>query len=221
MRKQYAVLGLGSFGMSVALTLEKMGGEVMVMDSSYEKVQEVADLVSYAVQADAADPDALQVLGTRNLDVVVVAIGENLEASIMAVMVAREMGIPYILAKAKDKLQARILKKIGADTVVLPEHDTGVRVAKNLMNVTFMDWIELSSDFSMVETKVPSGWIGKSLTELRVRENYDINVVGMIENDRIFVSVDPNEPLPSDAVMILIGANRNLELLNREEEEKE
>ena len=214
MKKQYAVLGLGSFGLSVALTLEKMGGEVIAVDHSYEKIQEVADQVSYAIRADVTDPDAMKELGNRNLDVVVVAIGENLEAAIMATVLSKEMGIPYVLAKAKSNLQARILKKVGADVVVLPEYDMGARVAKNLISAAFTDWIELSSDFSLVETVVPKSWAGKTLAQLKVREEYDVNVVGLIKDDRIRVTLDPNEPLPGDGVIILIGANEKLEFLN-------
>ena len=111
MDKQFAVLGLGSFGSSVALTLENMGCDVLVVDESYEKVQEISDKVSYAVKADVSEPDALQALGGRNLDGVVVAISESLEASIMATMLCKEMGIPLVVAKAKDKLQARSCKE--------------------------------------------------------------------------------------------------------------
>ena len=215
MKKQYAVLGIGTFGRSVALTLEEMGGEVLVMDSSYEKVQEMADQVSYAVRADISDPDSLKMLGNRNLDVVIIAIGENLEASIMAVMVSKELGVPYVVAKAKTDLQARILKKVGADAIVRPEHDMGARTAKNLMSAGFADWIELSDDFSLVETAIPESWIGKTLSELHVREEYDINVVGMIQDDQVQVTLNPYEPLPAGCVVTLIGSNDNLEFLNR------
>ena len=121
MEKQYAVLGLGSFGESVALTLENMGCDVLVMDDSYEKIQDISDKVSYAMKADVADPDALQALGGKNLDGVVVAVSENLEAGIMATMLCKEMGIPLVVAKAKNKLQGAILKRVGADRIVYPE----------------------------------------------------------------------------------------------------
>ena len=127
MDKQFAVLGLGSFGSSVALTLENMGCDVLVVDESYEKVQEISDKVSYAVKADVSEPDALQALGGRNLDGVVVAISESLEASIMATMLCKEMGIPLVVAKAKDKLQGAILQRVGADRIVYPEIEMGSR----------------------------------------------------------------------------------------------
>ena len=175
MSKQFAVLGLGSFGWSVALTLEK--------------------------------PEALEALGGRNLDGAVVAVSENFEASIMATMLCKDMGIPKVLAKAKDKLQGTILKKVGADAVVYPEIEMGSRVAKNLVAKEFSDWIELSDDYSMVEAVVPEPWQGKCLAELRVRERFGINVVGIIINKQVDVTFDPMEPLPENAILIMIGAN--------------
>ena len=207
MEKQYAVLGMGSFGESVALTLENMGCDVLVMDDSYEKIQDISDKVSYAMKADVSDPDALQALGGKNLDGVVVAVSENLEAGIMATMLCKEMGIPMVLAKAKDKLQGTILKKVGADSVVYPEIEMGSRVAKNLVAKEFSDWIELSEDYSMVEAVVPEPWQGKCLADLKVRERFGINVVGIIINKQVDVTFDPNEPLPANGILIMIGAN--------------
>ena len=138
-----------------------MGCDVLVVDESYEKVQEISDKVSYAVKADVSEPDALQALGGRNLDGVVVAISESLEASIMATMLCKEMGIPLVVAKAKDKLQGAILQRVGADRIVYPEIEMGSRVAKSLVSKEFVDWISLSNDYSMVEIVVPQNWVGK------------------------------------------------------------
>lgn len=211
MKKQFAVFGLGSFGRSVALTLENLGCDVVVVDKSYEKIQEISDLVSYAMRADVSDPDALQTLGGRNLDGAVVAVSESLEASIMATILSKEMGIPYVLAKAKDDLQGAILEKVGADAIVYPERDMGNRVAKSLMSTAFADWIELSSEYSMAEVVVPDKWVGKSLSELKIRELYKINVVGIIRQEEVDVTMDPNEPLPAGGILILIGATEVLE----------
>ena len=192
MDKQFAVLGLGSFGTSVALTLENMGCDVLVVDESYEKVQEISDKVSYAVKADVSEPDALQALGGRNLDGVVVAISESLEASIMATMLCKEMGIPLVVAKAKDKLQGAILQRVGADRIVYPEIEMGSRVAKSLVSKEFVDWISLSNDYSMVE-------------------RLGINVVGIIKNGKIEVAINPQEPLREKEILIVIGSNDILE----------
>lgn len=210
-KKQFAVLGLGSFGWSVALTLESMGCDVLVVDESYEKIQEISEKVSYAVKADVADAEALESLGGRNLDGVVVAVSENFEASIMATMMCKEMGIPMVLAKAKDTLQGAILEKVGADSVVYPEREMGSRVAKNLVAGEFMDWISLSKDYSMVEVVVPEKWIGQSLAELKIRERFGINVVGVIVEGEVDVTFDPQKPLPQGGILIMIGSNEILE----------
>ena len=211
MEKQYAVLGMGSFGESVALTLENMGCDVLVMDESYEKIQDISDKVSYAMKADVADPDALQALGGKNLDGVVVAVSENLEAGIMATMLCKEMGIPLVVAKAKNKLQGAILQRVGADRIVYPEIEMGSRVAKSLVSREFMDWIELSNDYSMVEIAVPDKWVGRTLVDINVRERLGINVVGIIINGKIDVTLDPQKPLPEGGILIVIGANDVLE----------
>ena len=211
MEKQYAVLGLGSFGESVALTLENMGCDVLVMDDSYEKIQDISDKVSYAMKGDVADPDALQALGGKNLDGVVVAVSENLEAGIMATMLCKEMGIPLVIAKAKNEIQGAILKRVGADRIVYPEIEMGSRVAKSLVSREFMDWIELSNDYSMVEIAVPAKWAGQSLAEVNARERLGINVVGIIVNGKIDVTPDPQKPLPEGGILIVIGSNEILE----------
>ena len=211
MEKQYAVLGMGSFGESVALTLENMGCDVLVMDDSYEKIQDISDKVSYAMKADVSDPDALQALGGKNLDGVVVAVSENLEAGIMATMLCKEMGIPLVVAKAKNRLQGAILQRVGADRIVYPEIEMGSRVAKSLVSREFMDWIELSNDYSMVEIAVPDKWVGRTLVDINVRERLGINVVGIIVNGKIDVTLDPQKPLPEGGILIVIGANDVLE----------
>ena len=207
MGKQFAVLGLGSFGWSVALTLEKMGAEVLVIDESFEKIQEISEQVSYALRADVSEPEALELLGGRNLDGAVVAVSENFEASIMATMLCKEMGIPFVLAKAKDKLQGTILKKVGADSVVYPEIEMGSKIARNLLARDFSDWIELSDDYSMVEIAVPLPWKGRCLADLKVRERFGVNVVGVITGEEVNVNFGPLEPLPADGILIMIGAN--------------
>lgn len=211
MRKQFAVFGLGSFGKSVALTLESFGCDVIVVDNSYEKVQEISDSVAYAIRADASDPDAMKELGGRNLDAAIVAISEDMAAGIMATIISKEMGIPYVLAKAKNDLQGTILKKVGADEVVFPERDMGCRVAKNLVSAAFTDWIELSPEYSLTEKLIPKQWVGKSLVELKIREKYGMNVVGIMKDGHVDVTFNPRNPLPEDCILIIIGANSVLE----------
>ncbi len=211
MKKQYAVLGLGKFGYSVALKLENLGCDVIVVDNCVEKIQEISDMVTYAIRADIEEPNVMRSLGARNLDGAIIGVAENLEASIMATIVAKEVGIPYIIAKAQNEMHATILKKVGADTIVFPEKEMGSRIAKSLVSTNFADWIELSPEFSLVETEIPSVWVGKSLFELRVRQKYDINVVGVIIDGEVEVNFDPNQPLPEKSILILIGSNKSLQ----------
>ncbi len=211
MGKQFAVFGLGSFGKSVALTLQSFGCDVIAVDNCYEKIQDIADSVSYAMCGDVTEPEFMKTIGARNLDGAVIAISENLEAAIMATMLSKEMGIPYVLAKAMDELQGKILEKIGAESIVYPEIDMGERVAKKLMSTEFVDWIELSPDYSLTEKLIPKQWEGKSLAELRVREKFGINVIGILKEDKMDMALDPSKPLQADDMLFIIGKNSDLE----------
>lgn len=211
MRKQYAVFGLGSFGESVAVTLQELGCEVVVVDNHMERIEDISPYVSYAVQADIEDPEVIRSLGARNLDGVVVAVADDMEASIMATLVSKEIGVPYVLAKAKNDLHAKVLKKIGADSIIFPEQEIGRSVARNLVSSEFVDWIALSADYSITEIQVPEKWAGKSLSEIDVRRTRDVNVVGVRIGDKIQVNIDPKEPLQKDMMLIMIGSNEALE----------
>lgn len=211
MRKQYAVFGLGSFGESVAVTLQELGCEVVVVDNHMERIEDISPYVSYAVQADIEDPEVIRSLGARNLDGVVVAVADDMEASIMATLVSKEIGVPYVLAKAKNELHAKVLKKIGADSIIFPEKEIGQSVARNLVSGEFVDWISLSPDYSITEIQVPEKWIGKSLSEIDVRRTKDVNVVGVRIGEKIQVTIDPEEPLQEEMMLIMIGSNEALE----------
>ena len=211
MGKQFAVFGLGSFGKSVALTLQSFGCDVIAVDNCYEKIQDIADSVSYAMCGDVTEPEFMKTIGARNLDGAVIAISENLEAAIMATMISKEMGISYVLVKAMDELQGKILEKVGADSIVYPEIDMGERVAKKLMSTEFVDWIELSPDYSLTEKLIPKQWEGKSLAELRVREKFGINVIGILKEDKMDMALDPSKPLQPDDMLFIIGKNSDLE----------
>ena len=211
MRKQYAVFGLGSFGESVAVALQELGCEVVVVDNHMERIEDISPYVSYAVQADIEDPEVIRSLGARNLDGVVVAVADDMEASIMATLVSKEIGVPYVLAKAKNELHAKVLKKIGADSIIFPEKEIGQSVARNLVSGEFVDWISLSPDYSITEIQVPEKWIGKSLSEIDVRRTKDVNVVGVRIGEKIQVTIDPEEPLQKEMMLIMIGSNEELE----------
>lgn len=216
MEKQYAVFGLGSFGMSVAVTLQNLGCEVVVVDNHMERIQEIADSVSYAMRADIEDPEVIRSLGTRNLDGVIVAVSEDMEASVMATIISKELGVPYVLAKAKNEMHAKILRKIGADAVIFPERETGERIARNLVSANFADWITLSPEYSIIEIAVPTQWIGRTLMQLDVRRSHDVSVVGITIGEKVEVNPDPDKPLKEGQVLILVGANKALQELQEE-----
>lgn len=216
MKKQYAVLGLGIFGTSVALEMEALGCEVIAVDNSMEKVQEISDYVSYAICADIQDAEVMNSLGAKNLDGAVVAIGNNFEGSILATISAKEAGIPYVVAKAQSELHERILKKVGADTVIRPEKEMGERIARSFVSGNFTDWIELSEEYSIVETQIPKTWIGKRLIDLKIREKYGVNVVGTIENGKVDATIDPYRTLVENSIIILIGSNEALKKFEKE-----
>lgn len=212
--KSYAVIGLGQFGMSVAETLAESDCDVLAIDAREENIQEVADKVTYAVRADVREPEVLRTLGVQNVDVAVIAVAANMEASIMATMQAKELGVPYVLAKAMNALHGKILEKIGADRVIYPEQSMGLRVARNLMSGGFLDVFELSTEFSMAEFPVPTEWIGKSLQELQLRESHDINIIAIKVGDDVEINLDPVKPLEADWHLMAIGKNKVLERLN-------
>ena len=209
-RKEFVVFGLGKFGLSVAKTLADNGCQVMAVDSEQSKVEEIAEDVTYAVCTDVTDADAIHSLGIRNFDGAVVAIGENLEASVLVTIIAKEMGIPYVLAKAQTDLQAKVLKKVGADKVIFPEKESGIRIANNLISGNFFDAVELSTKYSMLDLDVPSEWIGKSLRELNLRATKKINIIGIKRNDEFEITPDPDAPLAEDDILVIIGKNQTL-----------
>lgn len=210
MKKQFAVFGLGSFGMSIAVTLQKLGCEVVAVDEDMDRVEEAADKVSFAMAADVGDPEVIEAMGARNLDGVVVAVS-GMEASILATMVSKEIGVPYVIAKARNDLHEKVLKKVGADVVIFPEREMGMRIARSMVSKNFADWIALSDEYSMIETAIPQKWVGKTLLDLDVRKNYDVSVVGIKRNGEFEVSPDPKKTLEEGILMILIGSNKALE----------
>lgn len=208
--RSYAVIGLGQFGMTVALTLADASCDVLAIDDREENVQDIAEKVSYAVKADVKEPGILQSVGVQNVDVAVIAVAENMEASIIAAMQVKELGVPFVMAKAMNALHGRILEKIGADKVIYPEQSMGVRVARNLLSSGFLDTFELSPEFSMAEFKIPDSWIGKTLRDLKIREKNKINLVGLKQGNDVDINPNPAEPLPADCTVMAIGKNEDL-----------
>lgn len=210
MKKQFVVIGCGRFGSSVAKKLNELGCEVMVVDNNEEIVQSISDDVTYAVQADATDENAIKAIGIRNFDVAVITIGENIQASIMVTLMVKELGVKHIVAKAQNEMHAKVLYRIGADRVVFPEREMGVRVAKNLVSNKILDYIELSPDYTIVEVTPLLDWVGKSLLELNVRAKFNINVIAIKNSKGININVSPNEIIEPHDVLVVIGHNDDI-----------
>ncbi|MBS5885357.1 MAG: TrkA family potassium uptake protein [Clostridium sp.] len=211
--KQFVIIGLGRFGSSIAKTLYSLGNDVLAIDKDEDIVQEIADSVTHAVQLDATDENALRALGIRNFDVAVVTIGDNIQSSIMATLLVKELGVKYIIAKGHSDLHAKVLYKIGADRVVLPEKDMGVRVAHNLVSANILDYIELSEDYSVMEIQVLNEWSGKTLNELRLRSKYGINVMAIKRGDEVNLSPSAEDIIEDNDVIVAIGSAEDLNRL--------
>ena len=209
--KQFVVIGLGSFGMSLAKTLYEMGNDVLVIDKDEELVQSMAGLVTHAVRADATDENVLKSLGVKNFDVAIVAIGKNMESSIMITMLVKEMGVKYVIAKAHNELHARVLYKVGADRVVMPEKDMGIRVARNVFSSNLIDLIEFSKEYSIAEILPIEEWFHKTLRDINMREKYGLNVIAAKKlNDEIILSPGPDYVVDEGDVLVVCGKNTDI-----------
>ncbi|MBN2259529.1 MAG: TrkA family potassium uptake protein [Clostridiales bacterium] len=214
MKKQFAVIGCGRFGTSVATKLAELGSEVMVVDKNEDVIQQLSDTVTYAVQADATDENALKSLGIRNFDVAIVTIGGDIQASILVTLMIKELGVKHIIAKAQNDLHAKVLYRIGADRVVFPEREMGIRIAKNLISDNILDFIELAPEYSIVEIIALDEWLGKSLKELNIRAQYGINVMAIKNGLNINIAINANEIIKNGDVLVVIGHNDDLNQLS-------
>lgn len=204
-KKSYAVFGLGEFGRSVASELMNAGAEVMVLDKDEDRISDMADKVTLALQIDAAEMRSFEALGLSNMDGVVVAMTGCLDACIMAILASKEAGVPFVLAKSQNSTQTAIFERIGADKIVTPEHDGGIRVARNIIAGNFLDFFELSKRVRMVEMAVKPEWAGQSLKELSLRQKHKINVVALRRDGELTTDINPDEPLQKeDTILITI-----------------
>ena len=210
--KSYLVVGLGRFGTAVALRLQELGNEVLVIDENAENVQRLADHVTYAVVGDAQDEEVLRSLGVQNFDCAIVAIGQDLAASILITLNLKSLGVPQVVCKAPNDLYKRALEKVGADRVVIPEREMGVKLAQNLVSSSVLDYIELSRECGIAEILVPESWAGKSIRDLNVRAKYGINIIALRDetSDSITVNMTPDYILKKTDVMVILGNNEDL-----------
>lgn len=201
----YAVFGLGRYGRSVAKELVDNGMEVLAVDTDEDIVNDASSEIPYCKCADVTDAEVIKQLGIANIDVVIIAMATNLEASVMATMLCKEIGVKTVIAKCSSEMNCKILSKVGADKVVLPEIESGIRLAKNLVSSGFVDIIDLSKDVSMVELDVKPEWEGKNLLELNLRKKYSINVVAIVQGKDVSVNIDPEKPLTNSMKLIVIA----------------
>ena len=206
MKKSYAVFGLGRYGIAVATELADSGAEVIAVDCDERIVNAAAAELPICKCADITDPEVIRQLGIANVDVVIIAMANNLEASVMAVTLCKEIGVKTVIAKCANEMHQKILSRVGADEVVFPENESGIRLAKNLLSSGFVDMVSLAKNVSMIELDVKPEWRGKNLIELNLRKKYSINVVALRRGDMVSVDIDPHEPL-SDRVKLIVIAN--------------
>ncbi|MCT4599138.1 MAG: TrkA family potassium uptake protein [Vallitalea sp.] len=215
-KRDFVVFGLGKFGRSVAESLSLNGCDVLAIDKNEEIIQDIASTVTHAVQADVTDQDALTALGVRNFDAAIVAISNDMQSSIMATILVKELGVPYVLAKAQNEIHKKVLEKVGADKVVFPEREIGVRIANNLISENFVDYIELSEDYSIVEISILDEWVGNNLRDLNMRAKYGINVMAIRKGVNITITPGPDVILEEGDILVVIGSNKDLKKINIE-----
>ena len=213
--KSYVVIGLGRFGSALAQQLCKLGAEVLAMDIREDLVQQIAGEVTHAVTADAQDKEVLRALGVRDFECAIVAIGDDLAASVLTVMNLKELEVPYIVGKAHDTTHSRVLEKLGVDRVVIPEKEHAQRLARSLHSHNVLDYIELSEDYGILEIPAPKSWIGKTLKELNVRAKLGVNIIAVENGKKTNVSPSADYAIQPGDVMVVLGENFALEAVQK------
>ena len=211
--KSYAVLGLGRYGRAVAEELVNNGAEVLAVDIKEDNVNSAIEVIPVCKCADVTEPEAIKRLGISNIDVVIVAMASNLEASVMAITLCKEAGVKTVIVKCGNEMHQKIFSRVGADEVIFPEKESGTRLARNLLTSGFAEMIELSDEVSMVEIDVKDEWVGKTLIDLSLRKKYTINVVAIKTNGKIDTNVEPSLPLEKGMELIVIANTIKLKKL--------
>lgn len=211
MKNSIAVLGMGRFGQFLTAALSRDGADVLIADNDEETIRKYANLVSCAVKADLNDPEVIRGLGLSGVDTVVVAMGSSLDASIMCVMVAKELGVPRVIAKAASLRMGEILRRVGADEIIYPEKESAELTARRLMSSDFLDFFNLGSELSVFSMKPKKDWIGKSLRELRLRDRYQLNVIAIRENGRTSATMDPDQPIDAHSEIFAVAKQDDMD----------
>lgn len=213
--KSYIVIGLGKFGAQAAKRLCELGCEVLAIDRKPELVQPMSNLVTQAVVGDARDKEVLRALDAKDFECAIVAIGDNLADSVLATMNLKELDVPYIVCKASDETHRQVLLKLGADRVVIPEHEQADRLAKNLSSPNVLEYIELSEEYGIVEIPAPKGWQGKSLKEVNVRAKLGVNIIAIETGGNINVSPSADYKITSEDIMVVLGDTAALDAVQK------
>ena len=215
MRKNntYAVFGLGRYGTAVAKELIENGKEVIAVDTDQKIVNDLSAFIPVCKCADVTDPEVISRLGIGNVDTVIICMAGNLEASVMAVTLCKEAGVETVIAKCANEMHQKILLRVGADKVVFPENESGIRLAKNLLSSGFIDMISLSKDVSMIEIDVKEEWVGKNLIELDLRKKYGFNIIALKKDGNVNVTVNPEQKLDAATTLIVIANTSKLKKL--------
>lgn len=213
--KTYIVIGLGLFGSEVAIQLCVQGCEVLAMDIRPDLVQQVSEYVTHAVVGDGQDKEVLKALGAGNFDCAIIAIGDDLAASVLTIMNLKELNVPYIVCKAHDATHRRVLEKLGANRVVIPECEFAGRLARSLSSHNVLDYIELSPDYGILEVPAPKGWIGKSLKDLNVRAKLGVNIIAVKRAGQINVSPAADFVIHPNDIMVVLGDTAALKAVQK------
>ncbi len=213
--KSYLILGVSKFGRGVAEELSAAGMNVLAVDRDAEKVEQVADRVTMAVVGDVTDQKEMDKLGLNQFDAAIVATTGNLAASVMGIILAKEAGIPFVLAKASDEMQAKVFERLGADRVIIPEKESAARIAGTLLMGRYMDLVELSNQIRLAELPMQTEWAGRSLRQLELRSRRHLNVAAVRVNGELVLNWDPDKPLPVDGSLVVIADRREFERLER------
>jgi len=208
---QFAVIGIGRFGSSIAKTLSDLGHEVLAIDSDEEKIQQIANVVTHAVVADVTNIDAMKAIGVRNVDVAVITMGSHMQSSILGTMILKEIGIKKVISKANNDIHGKVLAKIGADKVVYPERDTGIRLAHSLTSNNIIEQIDLDPNYSIVEMLAPKKIIGKPLKSLDIRKQFGVYIMAIKYDSGMTVAPGADDVIGDNDVIVLIGHNDALE----------
>ena len=213
--KSYVVIGLGRFGSSLARQLCNLGAEVLALDIRGDFVQHISQDVTHAVVGDAQDKEVLKALGVRNLDCAIIAIGDNLAASVLITMNLKELGVPYVVCKAHDETHRKVLEKLGVDRVLIPEQESAQRLARSLNSHNVLDYIELSEDFGILDVPAPGSWVGKTLRELNIRAKLGVNIIAVENGGKTNVSPSADYAVCPGDTLVVLGDNVALEKVQK------